>query len=79
MLQTFITSPYSPDLSLPEYFFFPKLEMKLKKLQFADVAEIQVDVTDELKRAQKEEISAAFQKIYDSAKACIYSNGAYFE
>jgi len=33
--------PYSPELSPPEYFLFPKLKMKLKELHFADVAEIQ--------------------------------------
>jgi hypothetical protein len=27
---------------------------------------------------QKEEFSAAFQKLYDRAKACIYASGAYF-
>jgi hypothetical protein len=44
MLQSFISPPpppYSQDLSPPEYFLFPKLKMKLKGLQFADVAEIQ--------------------------------------
>jgi hypothetical protein len=53
--------------------------MKLKGLQFADVAEIQETVTDELKKVQIEEFSAAFQKLYDRAKACIYANGAHFE
>ena len=33
--------PYSPDLSLLDYFVFPKLKMKLKGFHFADVAEIQ--------------------------------------
>ena len=33
---------------------------------FVDVAEIQEVVTDELKKAQKEEFLAAFQKLYDS-------------
>jgi hypothetical protein len=28
---------------------------------------------------QKEKFSAAFQKLYDRAKACINANGAYFE
>jgi hypothetical protein len=28
---------------------------------------------------RKEEFSAAFQKLYDLAKACIYAKGAYFE
>jgi hypothetical protein len=45
--------------------------MKLKGLHFADVAEVQEAVTDELKKAQKEEFSATFKKLYDRAKACI--------
>jgi predicted secreted protein len=53
--------------------------MKLKGLDFAVVVEIQKAVTDELKKVQTEEFSAAFQKLYDRAKACIYANGAYFE
>jgi hypothetical protein len=35
-------------------------------------------LTDELKKVQKEEFSAAFQKLYDGAKVCIYADGAYF-
>jgi len=48
--------------------------MKLKGLQFADVAEIQEALTDELKKVQKEEFSTAIQKLYDRSKACIYIN-----
>jgi hypothetical protein len=55
------------------------LIIKLKGLHFTDVAEIQKAVTDVLKKFQKEEFSAALQKLYDRAKACIYANGAYFE
>jgi hypothetical protein len=36
-------------------------------------------LTDELKKVQKEGFLAAFQKVYDRAKACICANGAYFE
>jgi histone-lysine N-methyltransferase SETMAR len=80
MLQPFITPPpYSPDVSPPDYFLFPKLKMKLKGLHFADVAEIREAVTDELKKVQKEEFSADFYKLYDRAKACIYANRAYLE
>jgi histone-lysine N-methyltransferase SETMAR len=32
--------PYSPDLSPPDYFLFPKLKIKLKGLHFAAVGEI---------------------------------------
>jgi len=66
--------PYSPDLSPSDYFLFPKLEMKLKGLHSADVAETQQAVTDELKKIQKEEFSAAFQKLCDRTKAGIYAN-----
>jgi hypothetical protein len=55
------------------------LKIKLKGHHFADVAKIQEAVTDELKKVQKEEFLAAFQKLYDRAKACIYANRAYFE
>jgi len=40
--------PYCPNLSPPKYFLFPKLKMKLKGFHFADIAEIQEAVTDEL-------------------------------
>jgi hypothetical protein len=53
--------------------------MKLKGLQFVDVIEIQEALTDELKRVQKQEFSATFQKVYDRAKDCIFANGVYFE
>jgi len=76
---TFHHPLYSPELSPPDYFLFPKLKMKLKGLHFADVAEIQEAVTDKLKKVQKERFLAAFQKLYDHTKACIYANGAYFE
>jgi hypothetical protein len=79
ILEPFITPPYSPDLSPPGCFLFPRLKMKLKRLHISDVAGIKEGVTDELKKAQKEEFSAAFQKLYDRAKACIYASGAYFE
>jgi len=59
---TLYHSPNSTDLSPPDYFLFPKLKKKLKELNFADVAEIQEAATDELKKVQKEEFSAAFSE-----------------
>ena len=53
--------------------------MKLKGLHFADVTEIQEVVTDELKKVQREVFLVASQKLYDHAKACIYTNEAYLE
>jgi hypothetical protein len=63
ILLLFITPLYSPDLSLLDYFLFPKFKMNLKGLHFVDVAEIQEAVTDELNKIQKEEFLAAFQKL----------------
>jgi histone-lysine N-methyltransferase SETMAR len=74
IVTTLYHPPYSPDLSPPDYFLFPKLKMNLKGLHFADVAKIQAAVTDELKKVQKEEFSAAFQKLYYRAKACIFTS-----
>ena len=51
-----IYTPYSPD------FLFPKLEMKLKGLHFADVAEIQGAVGDELKEVKRRNFGT-FQKV----------------
>ena len=58
---------HSPNLSPPDYFLFPKLKIKLKGLHFVDVAEIQEAITDELKKVQTEELSVAFQKLYNCA------------
>jgi hypothetical protein len=42
--------------------------MKLKGLHFADVPEIQEAVTDELKKVQKQEFSAAFKNCTTTQK-----------
>jgi len=68
MLQPFITPIYSPDLSPPDYFLFPKLKIKLKGLHFAGVAEIQEAVTDELKKVQKEEFWQLFRNCTTAQK-----------
>ena len=52
--------PYSPKLSLPDFFLFPKLKMKLKGLHLVDVAETQEAVTDELKKVQKRNFRQLF-------------------
>jgi len=76
-------SPLSPPV-LSKFIFarllsVPQVENEVKRTPISDVAEIQEAVTDKLKKVQKEGFSAAFQKLYDYAKACIYANGPYFE
>jgi hypothetical protein len=61
--------PYFPDLSPPDYFIFPKLKMKLKGLQFADVAEVQEAITDELKEGPKRGIFSSFSETVPPRKS----------
>jgi hypothetical protein len=75
MLQPFIAPVLSRFISA-RLFSVPQVEYEVKR---ADVPEIREAVTDELKKVQKEEFSAAFQKLYDRTKPCIYASGAYFE
>jgi len=51
---TLYHAPYCQDLSPTDYFLFPKLKIKSKGLHYADFAETQEAVTDELKKAQIE-------------------------
>ena len=53
--------------------------MKLKGFHFADVAEIQVVVTDELKKVQKEEFWYLSETVWLGKSLYIYANGANLE
>jgi hypothetical protein len=76
MLQPFTTPVLSRFISAG-LFSLPQVKIKSKGLHFVDVAEIQEAIIEELKKAKKEEFSAAFQKMHDHAKACVYAIGAY--
>jgi hypothetical protein len=57
-----LSTPYSPDLSPPDYFLFRNLKMKLKEIHFADVDEIQEALTNELKKVPKLGIFLSFSE-----------------
>jgi hypothetical protein len=66
----YVTTLYPPPIlsrSISVRLLYFLLRMKLKGLHFADVTEFQEAITDVLKKVQKEEFSAAFQKLYDRA------------
>jgi hypothetical protein len=56
----FINPPVLSRFVSARLFSAPQLENEVKGLHFADVAEIQESITDELKKVQKEEFLAAF-------------------
>jgi hypothetical protein len=67
---TFYHPPYSPDLSPPDYFLFPKLKINLKGLHFADVTQIQkLKLKLKLKFAMRGLYSTAALYIADCALA----------
>jgi ssDNA-specific exonuclease RecJ len=83
MLELSIAPPPPPPIlyrfNSARLFSVPQLKMKLNGIHTANVAEIQEAVTNEIKQVQKEEFSAAFQKLNNHTKTYIYGSGAYFE
>ena len=72
-------SPYSPDLSPPDYFLFPKVKLQLKGAIFDTIEGIQKAVTDQLNKISAEDFSNTMKKLETRANLCITSNGSYFE
>jgi hypothetical protein len=66
-------NPLSPPPLLSRFIssgLFSVLQVENEVKRTPDVAEMQEAVTDELKKVQKEDFMAAFQKLYDRAKSC---------
>ncbi len=74
-----LTISYSPDLSPPDYFAFPKLKMELKVDQYATISNIQTCVMTKLKTIPITDFSQAMHRLEDCANQCIAVNGDYFE
>jgi len=71
--------PYSPDLSPPGHFLFPKMKLLLKGARFDTSEGILKAVIDQLNKISAENFSNAMQKLETHANLCITSNGSYFE
>jgi hypothetical protein len=67
--------PYSPDLAPCDFFLFPKLKGK----RFQDVAEIQLNTTQQLQAIPKQAYQTCIEKRKDRWNRCIQSGGSYFE
>lgn len=71
--------PYSQDLSLCDYFLFPKLKLSLKGRLFEDIHDIQKAVTRHLRAITQEDLQRSFQHLLDRATRCINAQENYFE
>lgn len=71
--------PYSPDLSPPDYFLFPKLKLKMKGQRYESIEAIEAAVTRELRSVEVEAFEKAFTDLYTRSKRCIEVQGDYVE
>jgi histone-lysine N-methyltransferase SETMAR len=70
--------PYSPDVSPPDFFLFPKIKSTPKR-RFEDTEDIKRNVTKELLALHADDFTKCFQQFYARAQKCVTSQGDYFE
>jgi len=75
---TLFHAQYSPYLSPPDYFLFPKVNLQLKSARFDIIEDIQTVVTEQLNKIPAEDFSNVM-KLETRANMCIASNGSYFK
>ena len=71
--------PYSPDLSLCDFWLFPRLKEMLAGHRFESRCGIGSAVYQRLQHVPNDYYRAAFQKWVDRCKMCVEADGAYFE
>ncbi|KAJ4443386.1 hypothetical protein ANN_05054 [Periplaneta americana] len=70
--------PYSPDLSPPDYFLFPRLKSHLKGRRF-NAEEVIANAMRALKWVSQNGFQACFQELYTRWQKCVVAEGNYFE
>jgi hypothetical protein len=70
---------FSPDLSPPDYFLFPKVKLQLKGPRFDTTEGIQKAVTNQINKVSAEDFSNGMKKLETRANLCISSNESYLE
>ena len=71
--------PYSPDLALCDFFFFPKLKLRMKGQRFDTTEEIQEESRWVLDTIPKWEFQGCFQAWQKGWDRCISAKWEYFE
>lgn len=71
--------PYSPDLSPPDFFLFPKVKRCLKGHRFDDIPNIQRAVTKALTGITQTDYSGAYEAWKTRWQRCVDAQGEYFE
>ena len=71
--------PYSPGLSLCDFFLFPKLKFHLKGRHFGTVENIEKAVSDQLKAIPVSDYQHCHEDWEQRLRRCVASQGTYFE
>ena len=71
--------PYSPNLSLCDFFLFPRLKNHLKGRHFGTLDNIQKSVNDELKGIKAEAFQHCYEQWKKGLRCCVAAQGNYFE
>lgn len=71
--------PYSPDLSPPDFFLFPRLKNHLKGRRFANADEVTANATRALRLVSQNGFQECFQSLYTRWQKCVTAEGNYFE
>jgi hypothetical protein len=71
--------PYSPELVPCDVWLFPKLKIALKGQTFADIPDIQRNVTILLQGVPENDFQDCFRQWHHLLTKCIASEGEYFK
>ena len=71
--------PYSPDLTLSNFFLFPWMKKILKGKRFADVEEVKQKMAEALKCIKIDGFKNCLEQWEKHLDRCIASNGECFE
>jgi hypothetical protein len=78
-LTTMEHSPYSPDLTSPDFCLFSRLKSAMKGWRFCDATELIKNAMKELKRFSQSDFQACFKYLYSRWRKCRVAQGDYFE
>jgi len=71
--------PYSPDMSPPDFYLFPRIKSSSKGRRFCGATDIIENELEELKRISQNGFHEWFQPLYSLWQKCIVAKGDCFE
>ena len=71
--------PYSPSLTLNDFFLFPQMKKVFKGKHFADVKDVKQKTAESLKHIKVNEFKNCFGQWKKYLNRCSASDGEYFE